>query len=79
MCGSEVCSVCALIDIKAIVAERLRKQQEEELLNSYTVKLNCRNCGFNQDRQIPRGKLVTSSKCINCGCATLTRANNFTL
>lgn len=41
--------------------------------NSYQVVVNCQNCGFHGDVQIPKQQMIQNYECPNCGNCTLMR------
>lgn len=43
---------------------------------TYTILVQCANCGTRYDAIIPQGTLIGTIKCHRCGCETLGRGFN---
>ncbi len=41
--------------------------------DTYQVRISCYNCGQEELISIPKGKVVGTPKCSNCGCYTTNR------
>ena len=51
----------------------MKEELKSDWVETYSVSVDCSNCGTRQEMQIATGKTVAGTKCLDCGCTTLGR------
>ena len=48
---------------------------EEPMIATYTITVECDNCDYEGEAEIPKGTKVADGDCPNCGCQTVVKAS----